>query len=83
MINTKLARLRRNKRNGGAPTVPLGYVKCTCRGYGPRKKTEADGSVRLRRVYHQDVEDLPAIRGSLTYQPIEGLYLPPMDIDLS
>lgn len=44
---------------------------------------EADGSVRLRRAYHEDVEDLAAIRGSLTYQPIEGLYLPPIDIDLS
>lgn len=37
----------------------------------------------LRRAYHEDVEDLAAIRGSLTYQPIEGLYLAPIDIDLS
>lgn len=44
---------------------------------------EADGSVRLRRTYHEDGEDLVAIRGSLTYQPIEGLYLAPIDIDLS
>ncbi len=50
---------------------------------GSRVKTEADGSVRLRRAYHEDVEDLTAIRGSLTYQPIEGLYLSPIDIDLS
>ncbi|MGE8503728.1 MAG: hypothetical protein ACN6P1_16005 [Pseudomonas sp.] len=44
---------------------------------------KADGSVRLRRAYHEDIEDLVAIRGSLTYQPIEGLYLAPIDIDLS
>lgn len=37
----------------------------------------------LRRAYHEDVEDLAAIRGSLTYQPSEGLYLAPIDIDLS
>ena len=50
---------------------------------GTRVQPEADGSVRLRRAYHEDVEDLVAIRGSLTYQPIEGLYLAPIDIDLS
>lgn len=50
---------------------------------GTRVAQEVDGSVRLRRAYHEDVEDLTAIRGSLTYQPIEGLYLPPIDIDLS
>ncbi|RMH85380.1 hypothetical protein EA796_07670 [Pseudomonas sp. AOB-7] len=50
---------------------------------GTRVAPEADGSVRLRRAYHEHVEDLTAIRGSLTYQPIEGLYLPPIDIDLS
>ncbi len=50
---------------------------------GSRVTPEADGSVRLRRAYHEDVEDLAAIRGSLTYQPVEGLYLPPVDIDLS
>lgn len=50
---------------------------------GTRVAPEADGSVRLRRAYHEDFEDLVAIRGSLTYQPIEGLYLPAIDIDLS
>jgi|SRR5690606_27992211 hypothetical protein len=50
---------------------------------GTRVEPEADDSVRLRRAYHEDVEDLVAIRGSLTYQPIEGLYLAPIDIDLS
>lgn len=50
---------------------------------GSRVAPEADGSVRLRRAYLEEVEDLAAIRGSLTYQPIEGLYLPPIDIDLS
>ncbi|AVO52230.1 hypothetical protein [Ectopseudomonas mendocina] len=48
-----------------------------------RVQPEADGSARLRRAYHEDVEKLIAIRGSLTYQPIEGLYLAPIDIDLS
>lgn len=50
---------------------------------GTRVEPEADGSVRLRRAYHEDGEDLVAIRGSLTYQPIDGLYLAPIDIDLS
>lgn len=50
---------------------------------GTRVQPEADGSVRLRRAYHEDVEKLIAIRGSLTYQPIEGLYLAAIDIDLS
>ena len=50
---------------------------------GSRVAPEPGGSVRLRRAYHEGIEDLAAIRGSLTYQPIEGLYLPPIDIDLS
>ncbi len=50
---------------------------------GTRVDPEADDSVRLRRAYLEDVEKLIAIRGSLTYQPIEGLYLAPIDIDLS
>lgn len=50
---------------------------------GSRVAPEPGGSVRLRRTYHEGIEDLAAIRGSLTYQPIEGLYLPPIDIDLS
>lgn len=50
---------------------------------GSRVKPEPDGSLRLRRAYYEGVEDLAAIRGNLTYQPVEGLYLPPIDIDLS
>lgn len=51
---------------------------------GNRVAPEPDGSVRLRRVYHDDgLDTLVAVRGSLTYQPIDGLFLPPIDIDLS
>lgn len=51
---------------------------------GSRVAPEPDGSVRLRRVYHDDgLDTLVAVRGSLTYQPIDGLFLPPIDIDLS
>jgi len=51
---------------------------------GSRVAPEPDGSVRLRRVYHEDgLDSLVAIRGSLTYQPIDGLFLPPIDIELS
>ncbi|NQD93959.1 hypothetical protein HP532_15015, partial [Pseudomonas sp. CrR25] len=51
---------------------------------GSRVVPEPDGSVRLRRAYHeQGLESLVGVRGSLTYQPIDGLYLPPIDIELS
>nr|WP_298116394.1 hypothetical protein [uncultured Pseudomonas sp.] len=51
---------------------------------GSRVTPEPDGSVRLRRAYHElGLESLVGVRGSLTYQPIDGLYLPPIDIDLS
>ena len=51
---------------------------------GSRVTPEPDGSVRLRRAYHeQGFESLMGVRGSLTYQPIDGLCLPPIDIDLS
>ncbi len=51
---------------------------------GTRIAPEPDGSVRLRRAYHDDgLSTLVRIVGSLTYQPIDGLYLPPIDIDLS
>jgi hypothetical protein len=51
---------------------------------GTRIAPEPDGSVRLRRVYHDDgLSALVRVAGSLTYQPIDGLYLPPIDIDLS
>ncbi|KFX68547.1 hypothetical protein TMS3_0118025 [Pseudomonas taeanensis MS-3] len=51
---------------------------------GTRIAPEPDGSVRLRRVYHDDgLSTLVRVVGSLTYQPIDGLYLPPIDIDLS
>ncbi len=40
--------------------------------------------LRLRRAYHPDDDArLIAVRGKLTYQPIEGLYLPSIDIDVS
>lgn len=40
--------------------------------------------LRLRRVYHNNGDArLIAVRGRLTYQPIDGLYLPPIDIDVS
>jgi hypothetical protein len=51
---------------------------------GSRVRPEPDGSVRLRRAYHDDgLSTLVRVVGSLTYQPIDGLYLPPIDIDLS
>lgn len=38
----------------------------------------------LRRAYHDEgYSRLAAIRGRLTYQPIEGLILPPIDVELS
>jgi len=44
----------------------------------------ARGGIRLCRAYHEtDTSRLVAIRGSLAYQPVEGLYLPPIDIDVS
>jgi hypothetical protein len=50
---------------------------------GTRIAQGPDGSVRLRRVYHDDgLSTLVRVAGSLTYQPIDGLYLPPIDIDL-
>jgi hypothetical protein len=40
--------------------------------------------LRLRRVYHNEGDArLITVRGRLTYQPIDGLYLPPIDIDVS
>ena len=40
--------------------------------------------LRLCRAYHEtNGARLIAIRGSLTYQPVEELYLPAIDIDIS
>lgn len=40
--------------------------------------------IRLRRAYHDGpFERLVAIRGSLTYTPVEGLSLPAIDIEVS
>lgn len=40
--------------------------------------------IRLRRAYHDGAfERLVAIRGSLTYTPVEGLSLPAIDIEVS
>ncbi|MGE8499444.1 MAG: hypothetical protein ACN6O6_18230 [Pseudomonas sp.] len=51
---------------------------------GTRSVPEPDGSVRLRRAYHDDgLSTLTRVEGKLTYQPIENLYLPPIHIDLS
>ncbi|MDH1263451.1 hypothetical protein [Pseudomonas sp. GD03944] len=51
---------------------------------GTRSVPEPDGSVRLRRAYHDDgLSTLTRVEGRLTYQPIENLYLPPIDIKLS
>lgn len=51
---------------------------------GTRSVPEPDGSVRLRRAYHDDgLSTLTRVEGRLTYQPIENLYLPPIHIDLS
>lgn len=42
------------------------------------------GGIRLRRAYHDEGESrLVAVRGRLTYQPIEGLLLPPIDIEVT
>lgn len=50
---------------------------------GSRITPERNG-IRLRRAYHDDGRSsLVAVRGRLTYQPINGLYLPPIDIDVS
>ncbi|WP_165666461.1 toxin VasX [Metapseudomonas otitidis] len=44
---------------------------------------QSDG-IRLRRAYHDGpFERLVAIRGSLTYTPVEGLSLPAIDIEVS
>jgi hypothetical protein len=51
---------------------------------GSRVAPEPDGSVRLRRAYHEpEGQTLVRIRGTLTYQPVEGISLPPIDIDVS
>ena len=51
---------------------------------GSRVTPEPDGSVRLRRAYHEpDGQTLVRIRGTLIYQPVEGISLPPIDIYVS
>ena len=51
---------------------------------GSRVTPEPDGSVRLRRAYHEpEGQTLVRIRGTLIYQPVEGISLPPIDIDVS
>jgi hypothetical protein len=51
---------------------------------GSRITPELGGGIRLRRAYHEsDTLSLKRISGTLIYQPIEGLFLPPIDIDLS
>lgn len=51
---------------------------------GSRITPELGGGVRLRKAYHEsDTLSLKRISGMLIYQPIEGLFLPPINIDLS
>lgn len=51
---------------------------------GSRITPELGGGIRLRKAYHEsDTLSLKHISGTLIYQPIEGLFLPPIDIDLS
>jgi hypothetical protein len=58
--------------------IPL-YVET-----GSRVLPEPDGSLRLSYAYHEsEGKKLKRISGTLIYQPIEGLYMPPLEIDLS
>ncbi|MGC8117319.1 toxin VasX [Metapseudomonas otitidis] len=41
------------------------------------------GGVWLRRAYHNRLDRIVAIRGSLTYYPAEGLSLPAIDIEVT
>ena len=51
---------------------------------GNRVAPEPDGSLRLSYAYHEsEGKKLKRISGTLIYQPIEGLYMPPLEIDLS
>lgn len=51
---------------------------------GSRVEPQPSGYVRLSRAYHEiEGKRLKRISGTLTFQPIEGLYMPPLDIDLS
>jgi hypothetical protein len=51
---------------------------------GSRITPELGGGIRLRRAYHEsETLSLKRISGSLIYQPIDGLFLPPIEIDLS
>jgi hypothetical protein len=51
---------------------------------GSRLPPEPDGSLRLRRAYHlSEGSELAGVKGTLIYQPIDGLYLPPIEIEVS
>ena len=51
---------------------------------GSRVEPQPPGYVRLSRAYHElEGQQLKRISGTLIFQPIEGLYMPPLDIDLS
>jgi hypothetical protein len=55
--------------------IPL-YVET-----GSRVVPEPDGSLRLSYAYHEsEGKKLKRISGTLIYQPIEGLYMPPLDV---
>jgi hypothetical protein len=45
---------------------------------GPRVREDDDGG-----EYNDRDARLIVVRGKLNYQPIDGLYLPPIDIDVS
>lgn len=51
---------------------------------GSRVEPQPPGYARLSRAYHEiEGRRLKRISGTLIFQPIEGLHLAPIDIDLS
>lgn len=56
--------------------IPFDTQICT-----PYDRQDA-GGVWLRRAYHNRLDRIVAIRGSLTYYPAEGLSLPAIDIEV-
>lgn len=57
--------------------IPFDTQICT-----PYDRQDA-GGVWLRRAYHNRLDRIVAIRGSLTYYPAEGLSLPAIDIEVT
>jgi hypothetical protein len=51
---------------------------------GTRVKPEPGGVLRLSVAYHNsETLSFQGIKGTLTYQPIDGLYLPSIEINES